>query len=541
MLRMKISTGMTLVQLLMTAALLVAVSSGWWSARVSEQQINQLYDIGVERNQALEKTFVRLLRARTAMAGAYMEMEAKQGSRVQDSLQLTRARLDDASQFFQHFKELPSFADWKPLENRLDAAFNAYLQVVNEQRRALEENSSEHFAQINLRVRAAHNEFEQASQAFHDKLSAYTGRVMAETAQRADMAVVSAVLLLALPLLLMFCCWLYVSRHVLGPLREAGVYMERMARGDLRHEIEVKSDNEIGDLFHSLKQMQNTRREVIERIGSCAGQLAGAAMQLSTITEQGKRGLEQQHQELELAATAVNQMTQAVAEVAKNAESTSAASERSNQLAVQSREQVRANLREITNMSSEIQTTSEQVQDLAQQARQIGTVLDVIRAVSEQTNLLALNAAIEAARAGEAGRGFAVVADEVRTLAQRTGESTREIEQMVEGIQSGSEQALSSMLSSTRRAQTTLEATQTCGTALEDIFKALDNINERNLLIASAATEQAQVAREVDRNLLNIRDLSGNATDGAEQTRSASGELSRLAVELNSMIEQFKS
>ncbi len=179
------------------------------------------------------------------------------------------------------------------------------------------------------------------------------------------------------------------------------------------------------------------------------------------------------------------------------------------------------------------------VRELAEQAHSIGKVLDVIRAVSEQTNLLALNAAIEAARAGEAGRGFAVVADEVRTLAQRTQESTGEIELMIGSIRNGTDQAVESMAVSTRRAKSSLDSTRNAGQVLEDIFQRVMQISERNLVIASAAEEQAQVTREVDRNLINIRDLSTSAATGANQTSAASNELSRLAVGLHEMVRRF--
>jgi methyl-accepting chemotaxis protein len=172
--------------------------------------------------------------------------------------------------------------------------------------------------------------------------------------------------------------------------------------------------------------------------------------------------------------------------------------------------------------------------------REISKVLDVIRSIAEQTNLLALNAAIEAARAGDAGRGFAVVADEVRALAHRTQQSTQEIEQMIGGIQSGTDQAVGAMHSSNGRARSTLEVAQAAGTALEQIAQAIASINERNLVIASASEEQAQVAREVDRNLVNIRDLSLQSSAGANQTSAASQELSRLAVDLNSLVARFK-
>ena len=185
-------------------------------------------------------------------------------------------------------------------------------------------------------------------------------------------------------------------------------------------------------------------------------------------------------------------------------------------------------------------STAGDIEQLAASANEISRVLDVIGSIAGQTNLLALNAAIEAARAGEAGRGFAVVADEVRALAHRTQQSTGEIEQMIGQIQSGTERAVSAMHSSQGRASGTLDVAEAAGQALELIAEAIASINQRNLVIASASEQQASVAREVDRNLVNIRDLSMQTSAGAHQTSAAAQDLSRLAVELNAMVAQFK-
>jgi methyl-accepting chemotaxis protein len=193
----------------------------------------------------------------------------------------------------------------------------------------------------------------------------------------------------------------------------------------------------------------------------------------------------------------------------------------------------------INHLAQDVTQTGDQVEILAQKVYGITKVLDVIRAVAEQTNLLALNAAIEAARAGEAGRGFAVVADEVRALAHRTQSSTQEIELLVGDIRQGTDQAVAAMQGSNSRARSTLELAQSAGVALDEIAAAITLITERNTVIASASEEQAQVAREVDRNLTNIRDLALQSSAGANQTNAASNDLSRLATDLNGMVAAF--
>ncbi|MGE8410942.1 MAG: methyl-accepting chemotaxis protein [Pseudomonas sp.] len=286
--------------------------------------------------------------------------------------------------------------------------------------------------------------------------------------------------------------------------------------------------------------MQEKLRDTLQHISGSATQLASAAEELNSVTEESARGLTQQNNEIEQAATAVNEMTSAVEEVARNAVSTSEASKNATSSAGDGRDLAQETVSAIERMSADVQGTASLIGDLANESRDIGKVLDVIRGLADQTNLLALNAAIEAARAGEAGRGFAVVADEVRALAHRTQQSTSEIERMIGSIQNGTEQAVDSMRNSTERAESTLNIARGAGLSLDTINSAIIEINERNLVIASAAEEQAQVAREVDRNLVNIRGLSAQSATGAHQTSAASNELARLAVDLNVIVSQFR-
>ncbi|WP_416194410.1 methyl-accepting chemotaxis protein [Pseudomonas putida] len=285
--------------------------------------------------------------------------------------------------------------------------------------------------------------------------------------------------------------------------------------------------------------MRERLRETLGEISGSSTQLAAASEELNAVTEEAGRGLTRQHDEIEQAATAVNEMSAAVDEVARNAVSTSEASRASTQSAQQGQARVSQTIEAISDLTEEVTASAALVETLAEQSQQVGKVLDVIRAIAEQTNLLALNAAIEAARAGESGRGFAVVADEVRALAHRTQNSTQEIEQMVSLMRNGASQALQAMQSSSARAQSTQELAQSAGQALHEITSGISEMYERNLVIASAAEEQAQVAREVDRNLTNIRDLSVQSATGSQQTNVASQELSRLANGLNGLVKRF--
>lgn len=331
-----------------------------------------------------------------------------------------------------------------------------------------------------------------------------------------------------------------LTRSIVRPLNDAVRAAEDVARGDLTQTVHIQGRDEVTRLQQALETMQTNLRDTLQQISGSAAQLTSAAEELNAVTEDGSSALQQQNNEIEQAAAAVNEMTAAVEEVASNAVSTSTASQQSSASAMQGRQRVEETVNAIERMNTDVEVTAEQVSSLAEQTRDIGKVLDVIRAIAEQTNLLALNAAIEAARAGEAGRGFAVVADEVRALAYRTQQSTQEIEVMVSGIQQGSSKAVASMQNSSVLAQSTLEVARSAGEALEEITRSVGEISDRNLVIANAAEEQAQVSREVDRNLVNIRDLSLQTSAGAHQTASASHELSRLAVELNQLVRRFK-
>jgi methyl-accepting chemotaxis protein len=333
---------------------------------------------------------------------------------------------------------------------------------------------------------------------------------------------------------------LLITRLITRPIAQAVQSAQRIAKGDLTHAIFTERTDEAGQLLMALSEMQGGLKSTLVEIANAADQLASAAEELSAVTDESTRGLTRQNDEIQQAATAVNQMTTAVDEVASNAVSTSQASHQATTEAEEGRQQVEQAVSGMESMVVEINDSTQSVADLANQVREIGKVIDVIRSIADQTNLLALNAAIEAARAGEQGRGFAVVADEVRALAHRTQTSTVDIEKMIGDVQVGADDAVAAMNKSLSWANDTQVLAQNAGQALQRITASVTKINERNLVIASASEEQAQVAREVDRNLLNIQDLSTQTAAGAHQTNASSQDLSRLATSFNVLVSKFK-
>ncbi|KFE56497.1 chemotaxis protein [Pseudomonas syringae] len=331
-----------------------------------------------------------------------------------------------------------------------------------------------------------------------------------------------------------------LTHSIVKPITESLEFAEEIASGNLSRQLMIVGDDEASRLMVALNVMASNLRSTIQEISGASMQLSTAAVEMMSVTEDADRVLQQQNSEIEQAATAVNEMTSAIEEVARNAASTSEAARGSSASADIGNERVAETLAAMEVLTGHVENSSVQVLALAEQAQDISKVLSVIRGIAEQTNLLALNAAIEAARAGEQGRGFAVVADEVRALAHRTQISTQEIEQMIAAIQSGSSITVEAIQKSTDEVQNTRITAEGAGDSLRLIASSVLEINNRNIQIAAASEEQAYVARDVDRSLISIRNLAIQSSDGAHQTMTASNELSKLAIRLTELVKQFK-
>lgn len=342
-------------------------------------------------------------------------------------------------------------------------------------------------------------------------------------------------LVLALTLLL---AW-RLSVSIIHPVRQALHIASTIADGDLSEHPIPDGKDETAQLLITLGRMRTNLHSTIDQIYAAATQLSQSVQEMGSIAEASALNLQLQNTEIEQAAVAVNQMSQAAIEVAGNASNTVTESKASTQAAAQGQDKLSATILSIKELTENVLDSSHQAEGLAERTQSISSILNVIRAIANQTNLLALNAAIEAARAGEAGRGFAVVADEVRSLAQRTSASTAEIEGLISGVQQSTQQTASSLRHTATQANLTMEQAASTGEALQVIIHSTATINDRNLLIASAAEQQAQVATEVDRNLSSIRELSSQTASGAQQTTVASNALSMLANDLNLMVQRF--
>lgn len=340
-------------------------------------------------------------------------------------------------------------------------------------------------------------------------------------------------------LIVLLLAWAF-SQSLIVPLKQAVNVAQTISNGDLTATFSDDGKDEAADMMRALAQMQTNLRNALQTIGDSSNQLAATSEELSVVTNQSTQTLDDQSAQLQQAASAVNELTVAIDDVARSAVSTSDNSNSANDKTVQSMQQVRLTIGTIETLAAGIQQSSHSISQLAQHVTDIGSVMDVIRGVAEQTNLLALNAAIEAARAGEQGRGFAVVADEVRSLASRTQNSTTEIEAMIKAVQLESDNAVADMQQSNAKATETLNVANQAQDALTEIANLIHEINEQNLTIAAAAEEQATVARTVDGSLVSIRDLSVQTAVGARQTSESSTELAKLAERLNDLVTKFK-
>jgi methyl-accepting chemotaxis protein len=333
---------------------------------------------------------------------------------------------------------------------------------------------------------------------------------------------------------------LMLNRSFITPARQLVQDLDRMAAGDFTRPVRRSTNDEFGQVAGSAQKLQQQLGQMIGRLTEVVHQVAAAASQLAAVSERTNGGVREQQGAVEQVATAMNEMNATVQEVARNAAEAAEAARSADHETRQGNTVVLATVSTIEELAAEIERSSQVMARLKSDSEAVGTVLEVIRGIAEQTNLLALNAAIEAARAGEQGRGFAVVADEVRSLALRTQASTEEINGIIERVAQGTEETTAAMNHSRSRAQQSVEQAQQAGRALSSIAGAVSTINDMNSQIATAAEEQSAVTEEMNRSIVSINDLAERSAGGAGETTAASEQLARLAENLKQLTQGFR-
>lgn len=339
--------------------------------------------------------------------------------------------------------------------------------------------------------------------------------------------------------LAVFISW-YTVRSISRPLSRVNYMLNIMADGNLTERVEYSSQDEFGELASNTNKLTGNLRKLIEGIANRATQLATAAEQSSNVSDETTNAIDEQRRQIEQVATATQEMNSTASEMADGADQALREIQHSDDEAKRVRRISDKNRATIEGLANEIKGASEVIDQLSENSKNIGGILDVIRGIADQTNLLALNAAIEAARAGEQGRGFAVVADEVRTLASRTQESTEEIQDMIENLQNDSQRAVTVMNKGREQAELSVQQSDEAAQALQSITESVHQASDSSNHIANAAKEQSSTAQDISERLESIVSIAEQTASGSKQTAQASNEVAKLADELQDSIKSFR-
>ncbi len=332
-----------------------------------------------------------------------------------------------------------------------------------------------------------------------------------------------------------------IISNIVTPIKQLMSTLTAMAQdNDLTKRMNFRSKDEVGAMGDTFNVFVEKLQSLVSGIASSSEQLSTAAEETSVVSVTTNQNIAQQKNETFKVASAITEMTSTVQDVAASAEKASLAASQGDRDSNTGRQAVEDIVSSINALESEISNSTSVIRQLKTDSENIGTVLDVIKSIAEQTNLLALNAAIEAARAGEQGRGFAVVADEVRSLAQKTQDSTHEIESLISTLQLGSDNAVKSMDNNKTSIEGLVGKAVNASESLSAITQSVSSITEMNLLIATAAEQQSQVVKEINKNIHNIQEVSESTADGSEQVSKASQEIAKLSENLKAMVNQFK-
>ncbi len=466
-----------------------------------------------------------------------------------DYLEMKKQHSENTAQVLERvnkFAAITQLSDAKPLLEKFNGAFSVWSS--HSSKIVSELDAKSRIGRTNAReisFGVALNSFQQMRDTL-DKLSEITLAKSSEVSEKmnAEMDAATTQQTVGLLIGLVICLGIAVffPRLITHDLNEINARLTDIAEGegDLTARINISRRDELGDLAFSVNRFIAKLQEMVQDIATNTTSVASAAEELSSVAADVNDSIMQENSAVDMVVTAVTEMGAAVEQVAASTNQTAQQANEASNAATSGRTLVSSTMSEIEMLAGKINDASNVIAQLQTEANSIASVLDVIRGIAEQTNLLALNAAIEAARAGEQGRGFAVVADEVRTLASKTQQSTQDIQVMIETLQSGVGRAVSSMQEGTERAATTVESGEKANSALADIENSIQGINDMALQIATATEQQHQVTEDINKNMVMISDLSSHSAQSAQQVTEASTELAQLSTNLQSIVSRFK-
>lgn len=497
------------------------------------QNVKDIYFPTLER---IDANLVRLDKIKGTLNAAVISAEIDMLEDADELAQQTRSAFDEITKL-----DAATVSEVKDLSSLFDHYYSNAKQLttgmVNETIKA---------EKIKLSVEKMRDSliaYSNALTAF--RLASYkrfTGNIVdANNASEAALNIGLSVSLLVITIVALsgFLIGVMIERNVMNVVTALDEIAE--GEGDLTQRLESKGKDEMAKLANSFNRFMDNLQPIIRQVSDSTRELSTSVEKMSSLSEENKISSARQHQETEQVASAITEMTATAHEVARNCENAAAAALEASSEASNGQNVVASTISSISQLANEVETAAGVIQRLEKDCGDIGAIMNVIRGISEQTNLLALNAAIEAARAGEQGRGFAVVADEVRTLASRTQQSTDEIQEMIERLQTGTAQAVEVMSKSRKQANTSVDHVSHAGESLTAIAKSINTISEMNTQIATASEEQTAVAEEIHRNVINISDLGHHVIISSEKAATSSGELSQMSRNLQSLIGRFKA
>lgn len=438
---------------------------------------------------------------------------------------------------------------FKQTDEDLHQDFQSYFAVVKENGQGskslanVKQNHIRQLEEATTNLSLAEQDTNTASSQL-DKLTSLSDTLVVELRKEVESSVSKAELwtwlgMIIATVIAIVIAFLTVQR-ITKPLSEINKVLDNVAQGDMTMRLDDSNKDEFGELAKSLNRVTDNLRNLIQGIISRSTQLAAASEETSAVTVESSQAIESQRAQVEQAATATTEMSSTSQSVTQSAEDALHEIKQADNEAERVKTISSNNKLTIEQLAREVAGASQVINKLHQDSASIGGILDVIRGIAEQTNLLALNAAIEAARAGEQGRGFAVVADEVRSLASKTQESTQEIQAMIESLQSGAEEAVSVMAKGQQQADSCVEQSEQAASALEQITQAVSQAHDASEQIATAAGEQHQVSQEISESLESIVAIAEQTAEGANQTSASASEVAKLAEELRLSVEEFK-